>query len=64
MPPEKPKPWEGIFPAIWWGSSSPQIIEGKYSNSYSSLLDHWNYFDISEDCLKLNIWTPSISDNK
>lgn len=64
MPPEKPTPWNNTFAATWWGSSSPQIMEGRYSNSYSSFLDHWNYYDVSEDCLKLNIWTPSINDNK
>ena len=64
MPPEKPKPWNNIFAATWWGSGSPQMMEGRYSNSYSSFLDHWNYYDVSEDCLKLNLWTPSINDNK
>ena len=28
----------------------------------ASFVDHWNYDDVSEDCLKLNIWTPSIMD--
>lgn len=60
MPPQKPVPWNDIKPTIWWGNSSPQIMEKRYANVYSSFVDHWNYDDISEDCLKLNIWTPAL----
>ncbi len=62
MPPQKPKPWEGIFPAVWWGNSAPQNMERKYANVYSSFADHWNYDDVSEDCLRLNVFTPAIND--
>ena len=24
MPPQKPKPWSDVFPAVWWGNSAPQ----------------------------------------
>lgn len=60
MPPQKPVPWNDIKPTIWWGNSAPQIMEKRYANVYSSFVDHWNYDDISEDCLKLNIWTPAL----
>jgi len=63
MPPQKPEPWDGIYPAVWWGNSAPQIMDGRYANAWSSFADHWNYDDVSEDCLKLNVWTPSISDD-
>jgi para-nitrobenzyl esterase len=64
MPPQKPKPWTEIFPAVWWGNSAPQIMEKRYANVYSSFIDHWNYDDVSEDCLRLNIFTPAINDGK
>lgn len=64
MTPRKPQPWSDIFPAVWWGNSAPQIMEKRYANSYSSWADHWNYDDVSEDCLKLNIFTPAINDGK
>jgi para-nitrobenzyl esterase len=64
MPPQKPKPWTDIFPAVWWGNSAPQIMEKRYANSYSSFADHWNYDDVSEDCLRLNVFTPAIKDGK
>jgi para-nitrobenzyl esterase len=64
MPPQKPKPWTDIFPAVWWGNSAPQIMEKRYANAYSSFADHWNYDDVSEDCLRLNVFTPDIKDGK
>ena len=62
MLPQKPKPWTDTFPAVWWGNSAPQIMEKRYANVYSSFIDHWNYDDVSEDCLRLNIFTPAIND--
>jgi len=64
MPPQKPKAWTEIFPAVWWGNTAPQNMERRYANSYGSFADHWNYDDVSEDCLRLNIFTPAINDGK
>ncbi len=64
MPPQKPEPWEDILPTVWWGNTAPQIMDNRYGNAYSSFVDHWNYDDVSEDCLKLNVWTPAIADGK
>lgn len=64
MPPQEPEPWEGIRPAVFWGDTAPQITAGKYRNTYSTFVDHWNYYDVSEDCLMLNVWTPGLADGK
>lgn len=64
MPPQKPKPWTDIKPAVWWGNSAPQIMEKRYSNEYASFVDHWNYDDVSEDCLRINVWTPALDSKK
>jgi para-nitrobenzyl esterase len=64
MPPQKPLPWNDIKPTIWWGNTAPQIMEKRYANVVSSFVDHWNYDDVSEDCLKLNVWTPSLDNKK
>lgn len=64
MPPKEPKPWDNVYPALWWGNSAPQIMDNRYANAISSFGDHWNYDDVSEDCLKLNIWTPAIEKEK
>ncbi|WP_341226326.1 carboxylesterase family protein [uncultured Arcticibacterium sp.] len=62
MPPQKPEPWTDIKPVWWWGNSAPQQMEGRYSNPGATFVDHWNYDELSEDCLKLNIWSPEVND--
>ncbi len=64
MPPQKPKPWSNVYPALWWGNTAPQNMENRYENKYASFRDHWNYDDVSEDCLRLNIFTPALNDGK
>lgn len=64
MPPQKPQKWEGIKDTIWWGNTAPQIMDRRYANVHYSFADHWNYDDVSEDCLKLNVWTNALADGK
>jgi para-nitrobenzyl esterase len=64
MPPQKPKPWTDVYPAIWWGNTAPQNMENRYANKYASFRDHWNYDDVSEDCLRINVFTPAIKDGQ
>ena len=63
MPPQKPKPWTDVFPALWWGNSAPQNGPN-YSSKYGTFRDHWNYDDFSEDCLRINVFTPGIDDGQ
>jgi para-nitrobenzyl esterase len=64
MPPQKPKPWTDVYPALWWGNSAPQNMENRYANKYASFRDHWNYDDVSEDCLRINVFTPALKDGR
>ena len=64
MPPQKPKPWTDVFPALWWGNSAPQNMDNRYANKFASFRDRWNYDDVSEDCLKINVVTPAIGDGR
>ncbi len=64
MPPQKPAAWTDIRSAMWWGNTAPQIMEKRYANAYYSFADHWNYDDVSEDCLKINVWTPAVDTAK
>ena len=59
MPPQEPEKWEGIRPALFYGNDAPQAHENKWPNTTATFTDHWNYFDYSEDCLNLNVWTPA-----
>ena len=59
MPPQKPESWEGIRPAMFYGNDAPQNMTDKWKNNSSTFTDHWNYYDVSEDCLNLNGWTPN-----
>ena len=60
MPPQPPQPWEGIRPAVAFGDSAPQRYYDRRPESYSMFVDHWNYDGMSEDCLRLNVWTPGL----
>lgn len=64
MPPQKPKPWTDVFPALYYGPVSPQNMENRYRSAYGAFRDHWNYSDASEDCLRINVFTPAINDGK
>lgn len=62
MPPQEPRAWDGIRPAVFYGNSAPQKIYDRSPESYYAFVDQWNYDEVSEDCLRLNIWTPGIAD--
>ncbi len=64
MPAQKPQPWDDVRPAVYYGNVAPQITDNKWPNSYSTFTDHWNYYDVSEDCLTLNVWTPNLDAKK
>ena len=64
MGPQELTPWQGVRPTVFYGNSAPQDIYSRASTSYDMFIDHWNYDEISEDCLTLNIWTPAADGKK
>ena len=63
MPAKPPQPWDGVKDAVFWGACAPQSVM-KYPNNIATFLDCWNYFDMTEDCLNLNVWTPGLDNEK
>ena len=64
MPPRPPAPWTDVYQALWWGNSAPQNMENRYASKFGSFRDHWNYDDVSEDCLRINVFTPALKDGR
>ena len=60
LPAKPPTPWKDEYPALVYGANCPQTLHNYKSIEMSFLYD-WDDGYMSEDMLKLNIWTPSLS---
>jgi para-nitrobenzyl esterase len=60
LPAKAPKPWDGEYPALVYGANCPQRLHDFRAVEQSFLYD-WTDGYMSEDMLKLNVWTPSLS---
>jgi len=60
LPPKPPAPWTDEYPALVYGANCPQNLHTWTSPEQTFLFD-WNDGWQSEDMLKLNIWTPSLT---
>lgn len=74
MAPVEPEPWTGIRNTLYWGPSCPQS-SGWHGNANNfkeidtdhfcgAFTYHWEDKYYGEDCLRINVWTPSINDSK
>ena len=63
LPPKVPAPWKDEFPALVYGANCPQHLHDWTGNEQTFLQD-WDDGWQSEDMLKLNIWTPSLSGSR
>ncbi|MBC7982994.1 MAG: carboxylesterase/lipase family protein [Candidatus Obscuribacterales bacterium] len=63
MPPKPPAPWTGVFDAFDYGQIAPQAPTDRRSHYSGLILWDRQPGGIGEDCLVLNVWTPSINDN-
>ena len=60
LPAKPPTPWSGEYPALVYGANCPQNLHTWTSSEQTYLFD-WDDGWQSEDLLKLNIWTPSLT---
>jgi para-nitrobenzyl esterase len=59
LPAKPPKSWDGEYPALIYGANCPQRLHNWTSEQ--TFLFQWTDGWQSEDMLKLNIWTSSLS---
>ncbi|HCT61145.1 MULTISPECIES: carboxylesterase family protein [Acidobacterium] len=60
LPAKEPAAWEGEYPALIYGANCPQNLHDWHSQEQVFIQD-WDDGWQSEDMLKLNVWTPSLS---
>jgi len=60
LPAKPPSPWNDEFPALVYGANCPQNLHTWTSAEQTFLFD-WDDGWLSEDMLKLNIWTPNLT---
>src|ERR1700751_851439 len=60
LPAKPAKPWTDEYPALTYGANCPQNLHPWTSSEQTFLFD-WDDGWQSEDMLKLNIWTPSLT---
>ncbi len=55
-----PTPWKDEYPALIYGANCPQTLH-PWTSIEQTFLQDWDDGWQSEDMLKLNIWTPSLT---
>ncbi|MGD0471041.1 MAG: carboxylesterase family protein [Terriglobales bacterium] len=60
LPAKPPVPWKDEYPALIYGGNCPQNLHD-WTGIEQSFIQDWDDGYQSEDMLKLNIWTPSLT---
>jgi para-nitrobenzyl esterase len=64
QPPQKAKPWIGVRSSMQYGRVCPQGPRGTWNDDEESWIFLYDDGVQGEDCLRVNLWTPGINDNK
>src|SRR5512146_2970735 len=60
LPAKPPVPWKDEYPALIYGANCPQRLHD-WTGIEQTFLQDWDDGWQSEDMLKLNVWTPSLT---
>ncbi|HKU28737.1 MAG TPA: carboxylesterase family protein [Candidatus Sulfotelmatobacter sp.] len=63
LPAKAPVPWKDEYPALMYGGNCPQHLHD-WTGIEQCFIQDWDDGYQSEDMLKLNIWTPSLSGSR
>src|SRR5579862_6112816 len=64
QPPAKLAPWSGLRSSMQYGFVSPQEPRTGWADDEVAWMFDWDDGRPGEDCLRVNIWTPGVNDNK
>jgi para-nitrobenzyl esterase len=64
MPPVRAKSWEGVRSSRQYGYVAPQGPRAGWANDEEAFMFAWDDGVQSEDCLRVNVWTPAVADGK
>jgi len=62
--PQKPKPWQGVRSSMTYGPVAPLMDATTSVQDESEFVFHHDWGYTSEDCMRINVWTPGINDGK
>jgi len=62
--PTQTTPWTGLRSSMQYGFVSPQEPRAGWADDEVAWMFDWDDGRPGEDCLRVNIWTPGVNDNK
>ena len=64
MPPVKLNSWNGVRSSRQYGHVAPQAARTGWANDEEAFMFSWDDGIQGEDCLRVNVWTPGVNDQK
>jgi para-nitrobenzyl esterase len=64
VPAVRPASWPGVRSCLYYGPVCPQRARGGWADDESAFMFEWDDGQPGEDCLRANVWSPGINDNR